>query len=125
MSRYLDLIFACPRDQYTSFSPRSLLGKCSVPSDAIDPVELERADWLWNRRPKYFFSDGSRVLWGRLGLFVVCMFSLILFDIPGLLAATVISLAVAASMFLSFYRREYWKRDYEAALVRIVRSSFR
>lgn len=96
-----------------------------MPSDAIDPVELERADWLWNRRPKYFFGDGSRVLWGRLGLFVVCIFSLILFDIPGLLVAAVISLAVAASMFLSFYRREYWKRDYEAALVRIVRSSFR
>jgi len=37
----------------------------------------------------------------------------------------VISLVVGALMFLRFYRRELWKRDYEVALFRIVRSSLR
>ncbi|HEY2122382.1 MAG TPA: hypothetical protein VGH07_02205, partial [Chthoniobacterales bacterium] len=105
--------------------PRTLLEKCSVPADAIDPIELERASWLWSRRPDGLFHRGSKVLWGRLSLFVIGMFSLILFDIPGLLAAAVISLVVGALMFLRFYQRELWKRDYAAALFRIVRSSLR
>jgi hypothetical protein len=125
MARYLDLIFSCSRNEYTDFPPRALLEKVSIPPDAVDPIELERADWLWRRRPKDFFNDGSRVLWGRLGFFVIGLLFLVLFDIPGLLAATVISLAVAALMFLKFYRLEFWKRDYEAALFRIVRSSAR
>jgi len=125
MARYLDLIFACSRDEYTDFPPGTLLQKSSVPPDAIDPIELERANWLWTRRPDGLFHRGSRVLWGRLGLFVSGMFSLILFDIPGLLAAAVISLVVGALMFLRFYQRELWKRDYETALFRIVRSSLR
>ena len=124
MARYLDLIFACSRDQYTDFPPGTLLEKCSVPPDAIDQIELERANWLWSRRPNGLFHRGSRVLWGRLGLFVIGMFSLILFDIPGLLAAAAISLVVGALMFLRFYRHELWKRDYEVALFRVVRSSF-
>jgi len=125
MARYLDLIFACSRNEYTDFPPGTLLGKCSVPPEAVDPVELERANWLWRRCPKDLFYNGSRVLWGQLCLYVIGMLSLVLFDIPGLLAATVISLAVAALMFFKFYRREFWKRDYEAALFRIVRSSVR
>ena len=125
MARYLDLIFACSRDEYTDFPARILLEKCSVPPDAIDPIELERANWLWGRRPDGLFHRGSKVLWGRLSLFVIGMFSLILFDIPGLLAAAVISLVVGALMFLRFYQRELWKRDYEVALFRIVRSSLR
>jgi hypothetical protein len=125
MARYLDLIFACSGDEYTDFPPRTLLEKSSVPPDAIDPIELERANWLWSRRPDGLFHRGSKVLWGRLSLFVIGMFSLILFDIPGLLAAAVISLVVGALMFLRFYQRELWKRDYEVALFRIVRSSLR
>jgi hypothetical protein len=125
MARYVDLIFACSRDEYTDFPPRTLLEKCSVPPDAIDSIELERANWLWSRRPDGLFHRGSKLLWGRLGLFVIGMFSLILFDIPGLLAAAVISLVAGALMFLRFYQRELWKRDYVAALFRIVRSSLR
>ena len=125
MARYLDLIFACSRKEYTDFPPGTLLEKVSIPPEAIDEIELERADWLWRRRPKEFFNDGSKLLWGRLGLFVFGMLFLVLFDIPGLLAAAVISLAVAALMFLKFYQLEFWKRDYEAALFRLVRSSAR
>ncbi len=125
MARYLDLIFACSREEYTDFPPYTLLGKCSISPEAIDLVELERANWLWRRRPKDLFYDGSKVLWGRLALFVVGVSSLVLFDIPGLLAAAAISLGVALLMFVKFYRREFWKRDYEAALFRIVRSSVR
>ena len=125
MSRFLDQIFSCRRDQYTGFPPRTLLEKCSIPPNAFDPAELERAVWLWERRPRDLFFDGSKVLWGRLTLFLVTIFFLVSFDIPGLLIAAALSFAVATLMLVNFYRRELWKRDYEASLFRIVRPYLR
>ena len=77
MSRFLDQIFSCRRDQYTGFPPHTLLEKCSLPANAFDPDELERAVWLWARRPGDLFFDGKRVLWGRLGLFLASIFFLV------------------------------------------------
>ncbi|MBV9106783.1 MAG: hypothetical protein JO066_01100 [Verrucomicrobia bacterium] len=125
MSRFLDQIFSCRRDQYTGFPPAVLLEKCSIPANAFDPAELERAVWLWGRRPRDLFFDGSKILWGRLSLFLVAIFFLVSFDIPGLLAAAAMSFAVASFMLFNFYRRELWKRDYEASLFRLVRPYLR
>jgi hypothetical protein len=125
MSRFLDQIFSCRRDQYTGFPPRTLLEKCSMPANAFDPAELERAVWLWEQRPGDLFLDGSRILWGRLSLFLVVLFFLVSFDIPGLLVAAALSFAVATVMLVNFYRREQWKRDYEASLFRLVRPYLR
>jgi hypothetical protein len=125
MSRFLDQIFSCRRDQYTGFPPRTLLEKCSMPANAFDPAELERAVWLWEQRPGDLFLDGSRILWGRLSLFLVVLFFLVSFDIPGLLVAAALSFAVAIVMLVNFYRREQWKRDYEASLFRLVRPYLR
>ncbi len=125
MSRFLDQIFSCRRDQYTGFPPRTLLEKCSIPANTFDPAELERAVWLWERRPKDLFFDGSRILWCRLSLFLVSIFFLISFDVPGLLAAAALSFAAALFMLVNFYRREIWKRDYEASLFRLVRPYLR
>ena len=121
MSRFLDQIFSCRRDQYTGYPPAALLEKCSIPSNAFDQDELQRAVWLWTRRPGDLFFDGNRVLWGRLGLFLLSIFFLVTFDIPGLLVAAALSFGVALFMLRNFYRRELWKRDYEASLFRLVR----
>lgn len=121
MSRFLDQIFSCRREQYTGFPPAALLEKCSIPANAYDPDEFQRAVWLWERRPSDLFFDGSKVLWGRLGLFLAAIAFLVSFDIPGLLLAAAVSFAVALFMFCNFYRREVWRRDYEAALFRLVR----
>ena len=69
MSRFLDQIFSCRRDQYTGFPPGILLEKCSIPANAFDPDELQRAVWLWARRPKDLFFDGNKVFWGRRACF--------------------------------------------------------
>jgi hypothetical protein len=123
MARYLDLIFSCPRDEYTCVPPLTLLKKCSIPLEAVNRVELERAIWLWQRRPKDFLYNGKKLLWGRLCLVGAVIVGLTLFDIPGLLVAAAFSFVVALFMFLNYYSREYWKRDYEAALSRVVRPS--
>ncbi|MBV8176350.1 MAG: hypothetical protein JO151_17555 [Verrucomicrobia bacterium] len=123
MARYLNLIFSCPRDEYTCVPPVTLLKKCSIPLEAVDRVELERAIWLWQRRPKDVLYNGKKLLWGRLCLAGAMIVGLTLFDIPGLLVAAALSFAGALFMFLHYYNREYWKRDYEAALYRVVRPS--
>ena len=125
MSRFLDQIFSCQRDQYTSYSPHLLLEKCSVPAAAVDQAELERAAWLWGRRPRYVLFDAGKVLWGRLTLFVLAILFLVSFDIPGLLIAAALSFAVATLMLFDFYWRERWKRDYEACLYRVIRAYLR
>ena len=121
MSRFLDQIFSCRREEYTGFPPGALLEKCSIPANAFDPDEFQRAVWLWGRRPKDLFLNGNRVLWGRLSLFLATIVLLVSFDIPGLLLAATVSFAVALFMFCNFYRREVWRRDYEASLFRLVR----
>jgi hypothetical protein len=125
MSRFLDQIFSCRRDQYTCFPPSVLLAKCSIPVNSFDAAELERAVWLWDRRPRDVFSDGNKILWGRLSLFVVVILFLVRFDVPGLLLGAALSFAVAILMLISYYRRERWKRDYEGALFRLVRPYLR
>src|ERR1700737_5527558 len=88
MSRFLDQIFSCQRNRYTDFPPNDLLKRCSVAMNAIDQAELERAQWLWKRRPRYILFDGGKVLWGRLILYILTILFLVSFDIPGLLAAS-------------------------------------
>jgi len=125
MSRFLDQIFSCQRDQYTSCPPHRLLEKSGVPADAVDRAELERATWLWGRRPRYVLFDGGKVLWGRLSLSVLAILFLVSFDIPGLLIAAAFSFVVATLMLFDFYWRERWKRDYENCLYRLIRAYLR
>ena len=121
MSRFLDQIFSCQRNRYTDFPPNDLLERCSVAADAIDRAELERAEWLWRRRPRHILFDGAKVLWGRLVVYVLAILYLVSFDIPGLLAASVLSFVAAVLVLFDYYARERWRRDYDAALCRLIK----
>jgi len=121
MSRFLDQIFSCQRNRYTDFPPNDLLERCSVATDAIDRAELERAEWLWRRRPRHILFDGAKVLWGRLVVYVLAILYLVSFDIPGLLAASVLSFVAAVLVLFDYYARERWRRDYDAALCRLIK----
>jgi len=121
MSRFLDQIFSCQRNRYTDFPPNDLLERCSVSTDAIDRAELERAEWLWRRRPRHILFDGAKVLWGRLVVYVLAILYLVSFDIPGLLAASVLSFVAAVLVLFDYYARERWRRDYDAALCRLIK----
>jgi len=121
MSRFLDQIFSCQRNRYTDFPPNDLLERCSVATDAIDRAELERAEWLWRRRPRHILFDGAKVLWGRLVAYVLAILFLVSFDVPGLLAASVFSFVAAVLVLFDYYARERWRRDYDAALCRLIK----
>jgi hypothetical protein len=121
MSRFLDQIFSCQKNRYTDFPPNDLLGRCSVAAEAIDRAELERAEWLWARRPRHVLFDGGKVLWGRLILYIVLILYLVSFDIPGLLAASALSFVAAILVLFDYYWRERWRRDYDVALCRLIK----
>jgi hypothetical protein len=121
MSRFLDLIFSCQRNRYTDFPPNDLLERCCVATDAIDRAELERAEWLWRRRPRYVLFDGGKVLWGRLVAYVLAILFLVSFDVPGLIVAAVFSFLAAAIVLFDYYARERWRRDYDVALCRLIK----
>ena len=121
MSRFLDQIFSCQRNRYTDFPPNDLLERCSVATDAIDRAELERAEWLWRRRPRHILFDGAKVLWGRLVVYVLAILFLVSFDVPGLLAASVLSFVAAVLVLFDYYARERWRQDYDAALCRLIK----
>ena len=121
MSRFLDQIFSCQKNRYTDFPPNDLLERCSVVTEAIDRAELERAEWLWARRPRYVLVDGGKVLWGRLLLYIFLILYLVSFDIPGLLAASALSFVAAMLVLFDYYWRERWRRDYDVALCRLIK----
>jgi hypothetical protein len=121
MSRFLDQIFSCQKTRYTDFPPNDLLERCSVAAEAIDRAELERAEWLWQRRPRHVLFDGGKVLWGRLILYILTILFLVSFDIPGLLAASALSLVAAILVLFDYYWRERWRRDYDVALCRLIK----
>jgi hypothetical protein len=121
MSRFLDQIFSCQKNRYTDFPPDDLLERCSVATEAIDRAELERAEWLWERRPRHVLFDGGKVLWGRLILYILTILYLVSFDIPGLLAASALSFVAAILVLFDYYWRERWRRDYDVALCRLIK----
>jgi hypothetical protein len=121
MSRFLDMIFSCQKNRYTDLPPNALLERCSVATDVIDRAELERAEWLWRRRPRYVLFDGGKVLWGRLVAYVLVILFLVSFDVPGLVAASVLSFFAATVVLFDYYSRERWRRDYDVALCRLIR----
>jgi hypothetical protein len=121
MSRFLDQIFSSQKNRYTDFPPNDLLERCSVATEAIDRAELERAEWLWARRPRHVLFDGGKVLWGRLILYILLILYLVSFDIPGLLGASALSFVAAILVLFDYYWRERWRRDYDAALCRLIK----
>jgi hypothetical protein len=121
MSRFLDQIFSCQKNRYTDFPPNDLLERCSVATEAIDRAELERAEWLWARRPRHVLFDGGKLLWGRLILYILLILYLVSFDIPGLLGASALSFVAAILVLFDYYWRERWRRDYDVALCRLIK----
>jgi hypothetical protein len=114
--------FLNDRDDHTNVSPDLLIESCSVSLNAVRPSELERALWLWNRRPRYVLFDGAKVLWGRLILFCTVVFGAAAFDVPGLVFAGAASCLGATLIMFDFYWRERWKHDYDICIARILRA---
>jgi len=72
---------------FVELPPAAWLEFSGRPRQQVDPAELNRATWFWDRRPRYVLADGAKILWGRILLFGLVILLLSAFDVPGLLIA--------------------------------------
>jgi hypothetical protein len=106
---------------FVDLPPTDWLERSGRPSQLVDPAELNRATWLWDRRPRYVLADGAKILWGRIFLFGLVILVLAAFDIPGLLIAAGLGFLGATLLTFDLYWRIRWQRDYRASLERLLR----
>ena len=84
--------------------------------DARDNDELARADWFWNRRPR-FYRVVSYILW--LALMLGLPFWL--FIVPWIgLSFFIVWVAIANTEIVQFVR---WRRQYELSIDRLIHTS--
>jgi hypothetical protein len=106
---------------FVELPPPDWLECSGRPRQHVDPAELNRATWFWDRRPRYVFADGAKILWGRILLFGVVILLLSAFDVPGLLIAAGLGFFGATLLTFDLYWRIRWQRDYRACLRRLLR----
>ena len=106
---------------FVDLPPADWLERSGRPRQHVDPTELNRATWLWNRRPRFVLADGAKILWGRILLFGLVILLLSAFDVPGLLIAAGLGFVGATLLTFDLYRRIRWQRDYRACLYRLLR----
>jgi hypothetical protein len=84
----------------------------------VDPTERIRAEWMWRRRPKLMLGEGAFGYCLIVGVGV----ALLLVPQTGILL-DLIWLIISSLMVASdTVRTNRWRRDYEAALDRLIRS---
>jgi hypothetical protein len=87
-------------------------------SPAADPTERIRAEWMWRRRPRLILGEGVFGYCLIVGIGVALLLvpqTGILLDLIWLIIS---SLLVASDTV----RSNRWRRDYEVALDRLIRS---
>jgi hypothetical protein len=84
----------------------------------VDPTERIRAEWMWRRRPKLVLGEG--VL--GYGFIVGVGVALLLVPTTGILLDLVWLIISSLLVASDTVRTNRWRRDYEAALDRLIRS---
>lgn len=107
--------------QLVKLPPADWLEHIARPDQVIDQSELQRATWLWARRPRYVLADGAKILWGRIVVFGLVILFLAAFDVAGLLTAAGLGFFGAALLTFDFYWRIRWQRDYQACMRRLLK----
>jgi hypothetical protein len=101
---------------YRELSPAQLLEKLKLHRYPIDHDELARANWFWNRRPR-FLQAASGMVW----LIVALGLPLWLFIVPAIGVPLLIIAAVLVNT--EIVRSVRWRRQYELSIYRLIRTS--
>jgi hypothetical protein len=107
--------------QLVSLPPAEWLEYFALTDQVTDQSELQRATWLWARRPRYVLADGAKILWGRIVVFGLIILFLAAFDVAGLLIAAGLAFFGATLLTFDLYWRIRWQRDYQACLRRLLK----
>jgi hypothetical protein len=102
--------------KYEASSPVQILEKLNLDTCQQNDDELVRAEWFWNRRPR-FLRATSCVVW----LLVALGLPFWLFIIPAIGIPLLIISAVAVDT--EIVQTVRWRRQYELSIDRLVRTS--
>ena len=84
----------------------------------VDPTECTRAEWMWRRRPKLMLGEGVFGYCFVVGVGV----ALLLIPETGILLDLIWLIISSLLVASDTVRTNRWRRDYEAALDRLIRS---
>jgi hypothetical protein len=118
------------RGPYLKMPPETLLLRVKGANIAVDPAELVRAQWFWERRPKKFILSTEKAiiiltLYAIFWATTICL-------IPGAPAmgvlpavGYVILTAIPVWSYLDAMRYARWNSDYRCAIVRLLQTARR
>ena len=102
--------------KYDELSPVKLLERLKLDKRLVDRDELERAEYLWTRRPRFL-----RAISGIAWLLVALGLPFWLFDVPAIGLPLLLLAAVLANT--DIVRSVRWRRQYESSIHRLVRTT--
>jgi hypothetical protein len=108
---------AAPRWRYAEQPPRDLLRIARADSASGNDTELERAEWLWRRRPRLVVGESLH------GYAIVVSVAIALFFVPtvGLFLSWLWNLGAFFIIMIDVTRHVRWRRDYEQSIERLIR----
>ena len=118
----------CPRKNngadhfwsYPDLCPEDLIRSFHLKPASINPDELLRAEWFWNRRPKVLCAN--LILLFSYILVLVCL----LYFLPECAASLLVWLVIGASgVMVDCVRLDRWRREYELSIKRLILSSLK
>jgi len=104
-----------PHWKYEQLSPVQLLGRSDCHKYPPDEDELARANWFWNRRPRWL-QAASCIIWFTVAIGV----PLWLFILPVIVVHLLIISAIIANT--EIVQSVRWRRQYELSIDRLIRT---
>jgi hypothetical protein len=110
--------------------PYTLLLRVKGANIAVDPAELARAEWFWERRPKKFILTTEKAI--IILTFYAISWAASIFLIPQMPVMDVlpaVGYIILAAMpvwsYLDAVRYAGWKSDYRCAILRLLQTARR
>lgn len=108
-------VSAVPMWTFQELCPLDLIKSLHLEQAAINPEELLRAQWFWDRRPKLLCENLISLL------FCVLVFGSLLCLLPESAPALVIwMVAWMSCAFVDCLRLDQWRKEYESSIKRAI-----
>jgi hypothetical protein len=118
VSRWWSGLYLLRDWKYPKFPPAELRELSDIPDSAIDPSERTRAEWFWNRRPRFLFNE-SIVFF----ISYVTVGACLIYQLPSTIAGGLLWIVAGLIAALAdFWRSKRWRSDYESSIARMLRS---
>jgi hypothetical protein len=107
-----------PDWKYRKLPPEELVKSLDVPHSVIDLGERTRAEWFWNRRPRFAFCESIIFF-----ISYITVGACLLYQVPSTISFVLIWIAAGLIAALAdFFRLKRWRSEYESSINRLFHS---